>query len=67
MRDFNYWQETLKGSIAWGGAVASAITLNHVVAVVTLVYTLVLLWNAGPKAYETYKYWRAKRRADRGD
>lgn len=67
MTDFNYWQESLKGGIAWGGVVASAITLNHVVAVVTLVYTLVLLWNALPKAYETFKFWREKRRAAHGD
>jgi len=64
--DFNVGTESAKAGIGLGGAVVSVATLNTVVSVLTIVYLSVVLWNATPKAVETFKHWRERLRKRKG-
>lgn len=67
--DYNVQAESARGAVAIGGATVSAITLNHLVTVLTIVYLVVVLFNATPKLVDTYKHWkgacRSKKRTKR--
>lgn len=56
--DFNVQAESARGAVAVGGATVSAITMNEVVTVLTIVYLAVVLFNATPKLIDTFKHWR---------
>lgn len=64
--DFNVHAESARGAIAVGGATVSVITLNEVVTVLTIVYLAVVLFNATPKLFDTFKHWRDKLKQKRG-
>lgn len=64
--DFNFSHEAGKAAVGAGGAVVSAVTLNTVVTVLTIVYLSIVLWNATPKAVETFRHWRDRWRKRKG-
>lgn len=64
--DFNVQAESARGAIAVGGATVSAITMNEVVTVLTIIYLAVVLFNATPKLVDTVKHWRAAFKRKRG-
>lgn len=52
--------QAAKGSVAVIGAAASLLTLNHIVAIVTIIYVVI------QTAYLVRKWWREEQRKDSG-
>lgn len=63
--DHSAQAEGIRSAIAVGGATVSFVTLNEIVTLLTLVYILVVLFNATPKLAQTVKHWREKWKAKR--